>query len=148
MRYKNLSENQQALLERLKSATLTPGTYIPSEAMKNGILVAVFVGNKPLVLTGSFLDDSSFKQAHALVQSQPFKQLCSKAGYIGELYVNDISGQDIDWSNRYSAIAAKESGKVETGMETGDLIALILSDDMPFATAFCISTEIAEVIER
>lgn len=148
MRYKNLSENQKTLLERLKSATLTPGIYIPSEAMKNGVLVAVFVGNKPLVLTGSFLDDSSFKQAHALVQSQPFKQLCRKAGYLGELYVNDISGQDINWNGKYAAIAAKESGKVETGTETGDLIAVILSDDLPFATALCIDTEIMEVIER
>lgn len=148
MRYENLSENQKTLLERLKSATLTPGTYIPSEAMKNGIHVAVFVGKKPLVLTGSFLDDSSFKQAQALVQSKPFKQLCRNAGYIGELHVNDISGQDIDWNSKYGAIAAKESGKVETGTETGDLIALILSDDLPFVTALCIDTEIAEVIER
>lgn len=144
----SLEETRKMLFEHLVSSRLTPGTYVPSEIIRNGIHVAIFSGKEPLIITGSFLDMSSYQKANALIRLQSFKNICNKFGYKNdnELYVNDVSGQDIDWKKKYCAIASKESGQVENGTEKGKLVALILAHDLAFTTALCIDVEISEAI--
>lgn len=142
-----ITTEQKELLDRLALSTLTPGIYTPSEAVKNNMHVAVFAGEKPLILTGSFDDKASIDQAHSLANSPAFKNLLEKSGFPGELRVGDIHGNQIEWQNKFSAVVAKESGKVENGQEKGDLMAIILADDLPLATVMCVDSEIAKAID-
>lgn len=143
----NLTPEQKELMDRLALSTLTPGVYTPSEAVKTNMHVAVFAGDKPLILTGSFDDKSSIEQAQALAKSPVFQRLVEKSGYTGALHVGDIHGNQIEWKEKLSAIVAKESGKVETGQEKGDLMAIVLADDLPLATVMCVDSEIAKAID-
>lgn len=143
----SISPEQKELLDRLALSTLTPGVYTPSEAVKTNMHVAVFAGEKPLILTGSFDDKSSIEQAHSLAKSPVFKRLVEKSGYTGALHVGDIHGNQIEWGEKLSAVIAKESGKIETGQEKGDLMAIILADDLPLATVMCVDSEIAKAID-
>lgn len=142
-----IAPEQKELLDRLALSTLTPGVYTPSEAVKTNMHVAVFAGDMPLILTGSFEDHASIEQAHSLAKSPVFQRLVEKSGYAGELRVGDIHGNEIDWKDKLSAVIAKESGKIETGQEKGDLMAIILADDLPLATVMCVDSEIAKAID-
>lgn len=143
----SLNEDQKMLMERLALSTLTPGVYTPSETMKAGTHIAVFIGENPLILTGPIDDSASQEQAQALAKSDAFAALVKKSGYIGRPRVGEITGNSIDWKDKYSAIVAKESGEVEYGMLKGDLMAVILADDLPLATVMCIDSEIAKAID-
>lgn len=145
-----LSDDQKMLMKRLALSTLTPGVYTPSENMKAGTHIAVFVEGKPLLLTGPANDHVSYEQAQALVKSEAFAMLVKKSGYISfgrHIHLGEISGNEINWQDKYSAIVAKESGKIEDGTEKGDLMAVILADDLPLATVMCIDSEIAKAID-
>lgn len=144
-----LTDDQKMLMDRLALSTLTPGVYTPSEAMKDKAEthVVVFAGDKPLILTGSIDDHASHEQAQALVKSEAFVALLKKSGYSGNVRYAELASGAIEWQDKYSAIVAKESGKIENGTEKGDLMAVILADDLPLATVMCVDSEIAKAID-
>jgi hypothetical protein len=136
------------LARLLKLSTLTPGNYIPSEDVKNGNHVAVFVGNRPVILSGPSNDPLSVTQAESLAASPQARFALMAAGHEGEIRIGVAFGKDIDWQANESAVVSKPSGQVEHGNDDGPLVAIVLNDkDRELATKLSVTTETARILD-
>src|SRR5690349_15899016 len=101
---------QTELLSLLIASTLTPGSYRPTPAVREGKHVGVFVGDKPVILCGPHDDIDSITQAHSLATSEFAEAAFRAAGYVGQVCAGMISGSRIKWEASMSAIVAKDAG--------------------------------------
>lgn len=136
------------LAKRLQLSTLTPGSYKPSERMKNRQHAAVFLGQTPVILCGPSDDLDSMELASKLSKSGRLQALLSLYGLSGYISNGVCNGRDIAWKNSCSAIVAKKSGVIEDGSESGPLVSIILTDtNNALATACCTDREISRVFD-
>ena len=63
------------LQKLLAASTLTPGRYSPSAIMRSVKHAAVFVGTRPVILTGRADDIESVGQAARLAESVEFRRM-------------------------------------------------------------------------
>lgn len=144
-----MTEYQTELGRLLKLSTVAPGLYAPTEEVKHGTHVAVFIGDKPILLCGPSDDPESVTMASAFALSPYFKHINGVAGNHGEPSVGYLSGQIIKWQEKESAIVEKLSGQVEDGNGEGSLIAIVLNDPKRvMAVAMCINTETARIFDH
>jgi hypothetical protein len=138
------------LASLLKNSTLTPGSYVPSPAVRSGTHVAVLAGDQPVLLCGPHDDPASRAQAEAMAASPRAAAIFRSAGCHGPLAVGTVSGGAVEWRGSMAAVVGKVPGKVEDGTETGPLVAIVLADPaqaLGLATVLCVTDETARALD-
>lgn len=139
---------EEELGRLLRLSTLTPGSYTPSEAVKNSNHAAVFAGDVPVLLCGASDDPASIAQAQALAASQHVKAAFLAAGHTGPIRSGVAAGPEVPWQAVESALVSKPSGQVEAGGDNGPLVAIVLNDGgHALTTSLCVTTETARIFD-
>ncbi|KAB0482350.1 hypothetical protein F7Q91_02805 [Vibrio chagasii] len=137
---------QVMLTELLKTSTLTRGKYSPSDSVKNGHHVAVFVGHVPVILCGPASCKKSHTEAYRLSQEPAFQKAMSELKLSGKVSSGTVFGAEIDWQDEYEAILKSKSGVSEAGGE-GELIAINLSQSLGLSTLICVNDSLAKIFD-
>ena len=142
---------QAELGHLLALSPLTPGSYEPTERIKAIEHVGVFVDGKPFLLTGSSDDHDSFCHAQQFAESTTIQVLLETLGITGEVTFGVINGADIEWLSSHSAVVESTVNKVEHGDENGELVYVLLDDQLKneralgVAVAMCVDTSLVRV---
>ena len=141
---------QTELARLLKLSTLTPGTYLPTEEMKERNHAAVFVDEAPVMLCGPVDDPESMQQVEALIANQQFRKALRAAGKVGEVHGGNLMGSNFDWPDQISALTEKPSGEVVSNEGSGDgsIVALVLDDPHnALTTLFCVNASVVHDLD-
>jgi hypothetical protein len=147
--YASTTPYRSHLMHLLKMSTLTPGKYVPSQAVRDNPSTAVFCDGKPVILCGWVDLPESGRQARDLAESGFLKVALEARGLVGPITHGIVKGSDIEWPEVASAIIAKPSGQVEyeDGGE-GEVVAIVLDDPHGALTvALCVNTETARALD-
>lgn len=143
-----MSNQYQSLVETyLKASSLTPGIYVPSDAVKSTDLAAVFVGTKAVLLTGASSDAASVAQAESFCQMSAFATAMQALKLEGPIVFKKINGSELEWSGLCEAVVASTPGEAEDGAGQGNLMMINLTPYKELTVLLCINTELARIID-
>lgn len=141
------SKYQELLKNYLKTSTLTPGLYKPSDAVKSAQLVGVFAGDRPILLTGASGDEGSEAQAQAFCQSREFATALQALNITGVVQVKSSADCEIKWPDVCEAVVASKAGETEDGAGEGDLMMINMSQYKELTVLLCVISELASIID-
>lgn len=139
---------QEELPRLLQLSTLAPGDYKPSEYMKENHHIAVFAGERPVILCGPRDDPESVRQAEALAESEAVGIMFNAAGKEGPVTYRTVAGGDIVWKDVHSCLVQKPSGQLGMGDQDGPMVAVVFDDsNHALTTGLCVTTETARIFD-